>query len=397
MEIETKRLVLRQWKITDAEQLYNWAKDPQVGPIAGWPVHKSVEDSKEIIKTVLSKPETYAVVLKASMEVVGSVGIMRQGEGSAPIKEGEAEIGYWLAVPFWGQGLIPEAVKALQHRCFEELGCSAIWCGYFDENEKSKRVQEKCGFHYHHSEENKACAIANLLRTEHLTYLTKEEWLRMDNEAYKILDLNSYYRKGVYDHFTKDCKCSTSITARVDVTALYDYSKAKGTKFYINFLYLLTKVLNSRDDYKMVYRYQTQDLLVYNKINPIHYVFHKDTETCTPVYSEYFENYELFYKNITSDIEKVKQNRAYNLQYDAHPNWFDASYISWLSYDSLNLELPDGYFHFLPIINWGRFRIENDRKMMPLTIRLNHAVADGYHISKVYLLLDEAIKEFIAK
>ena len=68
---------------------------------------------------------------------------------------------------------------------------------------------------------------------------------------YRVIDKEKYYRKGVYEHFTKDCKCSTSMTARIDVTALKEYSDKTHTKFYINFLYLLSKVLNSRDDYKM--------------------------------------------------------------------------------------------------------------------------------------------------
>ena len=102
---------------------------------------------------------------------------------------------------------------------------------------------------------------------------------------YRIIDKETYYRKGVFRHFTEDCKCSTSITARVDVTELAEWSKKTGTKFYINFLYLLTKVLNSRDDYRLGYRWQTDELICYDQINPTQYVFHEDTETCTPVYS----------------------------------------------------------------------------------------------------------------
>lgn len=79
-----------------------------------------------------------------------------------------------------------------------------------------------------------------------------------------------------------------------------------------------------------------------------------------------------------------------------HPNWFDASYISWLSYDSLNIELPDGHLFFAPIINWGRYREENRRFMMPLTVRLNHAIADGYLVAKVFKLLEEEISNFTA-
>lgn len=69
--------------------------------------------------------------------------------------------------------------------------------------------------------------------------------------TYKKLDLDTYYRKGVYERFTKIARCSVSITCRIDITGLYEYSKRTGTKFYINFLYLLAKVMNSREDYRM--------------------------------------------------------------------------------------------------------------------------------------------------
>lgn len=211
---------------------------------------------------------------------------------------------------------------------------------------------------------------------------------------YKVIDKENYYRKGVFKHFSEDCKCSVSMTARIDVTSLAEYSKETNTKFYINFLYLLSKVLNSRDDYKMGYLWQTDTLICYDVINPTHYVFHEDTETCTPVYSVYDENYEVFYKNAEQDIEKAKQTREYGLDAENHPNWFDASYISWLSYDSLNIELPDGYLYFSPIINWGRYREENGRLLMPVTVRLNHAIADGYLVANVFKLMEKEIEAF---
>lgn len=211
---------------------------------------------------------------------------------------------------------------------------------------------------------------------------------------YRIIDKETYYRKGVYRHFTEDCKCSVSMTARIDVTELVKHSKAAGTKFYIDFLYLLSRVLNSRDDYRMQYLWQTDELICYDRINPIQYVFHEDTETCTPVYTTYYEDYHEFYGNALSDLENAKNTREYMLDSVNHPNWFDASYISWLSYDSMNIELPDGYVYLLPIINWGKYREENGRLMMPLTVRLNHAVADGYLVANVYRLLEKEISDF---
>ena len=210
---------------------------------------------------------------------------------------------------------------------------------------------------------------------------------------YKVIDLEKYYRKGVYRHFSEDCKCSVSMTARIDVTDLVTFSKKTDTKFYLNFLYLLSKTLNSRDDYKMNYLWQTNELVCYDVINPTQYVFHEDTETCTPVYTNYSEDYQEFYKNALADLERAKNTREYLLDAANHPNWFDASYVSWLSYDSLNVELPDGYLYFIPIINWGKYREENGRLMMPVTVRMNHAIADGYLVANVYRLLDKEIAE----
>ena len=212
--------------------------------------------------------------------------------------------------------------------------------------------------------------------------------------SYKVVDKEKYYRKGVFEHFSNDCKCSTSITARVDVTDLILYSKNTKTKFYINFLYILSKVLNSRDDYKMGYLYKTDELICYDVINPTQYIFHDDTETCTPVYTKYYNDYSVFYKNALYDMEKAKESRDYGLDMQNHPNWFDASFIPWLSYDSLNIELPDGHLFFSPIINWGKYREENGRFMMPVTVRLNHAIADGYLIENVFRLLEKEIKGF---
>ena len=185
------------------------------------------------------------------------------------------------------------------------------------------------------------------------------------------------------------------MTARLDVTELVNYSKRTETKFYINFLYLLSKVLNSRDDYKMAYLWQTEELICYDVINPIQYVFHEDTETCTPVYSSYNEDYQVFYSDALKDIEKAKESREYGLDSANHPNWFDASYISWISYDSLNVELPDGFLYFLPIVNWGKYRDEHGRLMMPISVRLNHAITDGYLVANVFRLLEKEISNFV--
>ena len=176
MILQTKRLILRPWSENDAEELYKYASDPEVGPPAGWPPHTSVDNSREIIRTVLSAPETYAVCLKENGKPIGSVGLHRNDLAE---KDDEYELGYWIGKPFWGQGLIPEASRELLRYAFEDLGMNRIWCGYYDGNEKSRRVQEKLGFVFHHTTEGLEVKLLNEIRTGHSSLMTKERWQKV--------------------------------------------------------------------------------------------------------------------------------------------------------------------------------------------------------------------------
>ena len=173
--METARLILRPWQESDAEQLYAYAKDPDIGLPAGWPPHKSVEDSRDVIRYVFSAQETYAVCLKDGSPV-GSVGLKLKGSTDMTDREDECELGYWIGKPFWGQGLIPEAARELLRHAFTELGMRAVWCGYYEGNQKSRRVQEKLGFVYQYTTEGLEVALLGEVRTGHTMLLTKEAW-----------------------------------------------------------------------------------------------------------------------------------------------------------------------------------------------------------------------------
>ena len=174
MVLTTKRLLLRPWCDGDAESLYEYAKDERVGPIAGWRVHTSVDNSCQVIRDVLSADETYAVCRKEDNKAIGSIGLMIGKNSNLGLPDDEAEVGYWIGVPFWGQGLIPEAMRELIRRAFDELHLERLWCGYFDGNEKSRRAQEKCGFTYHHTRRDIYWALTEDIRTEHITCLERQ-------------------------------------------------------------------------------------------------------------------------------------------------------------------------------------------------------------------------------
>lgn len=179
MILETERLILRRFDKSDAENVYLYAKDPDVGPIAGWPPHKSVDESREVIRNVFSGSEAYAVCLKSDNKAIGAIELKLNGHTDMTEKDDECELGYWLGKPFWGQGIIPEAVREILRHAFEDIGMNKVWCGYYDGNVKSKRVQEKCGFRYQWTTPDVDVPLMNEIRTGHVSCLNKEEWEQM--------------------------------------------------------------------------------------------------------------------------------------------------------------------------------------------------------------------------
>lgn len=179
MILKTERLILRPWKETDAEALYKYAKDDQIGPIAGWPPHKNVEESLDIIRNIFMQEGVFAVTRHNDDEAIGCISLILGEKSNFPIPDTEGEVSYWLGVPHWGQGLIPEAIKELIRHGFEDLKLDNIWCGYYADNSKSERAQSKAGFRLHHIEKNRFNPYMNDVRVEHISRLTKAEWLEL--------------------------------------------------------------------------------------------------------------------------------------------------------------------------------------------------------------------------
>lgn len=192
---------MRKWTESDAESLFEYAKNPNVGPIAGWPPHKSVEESKEIIKNVLNGAECYAICEKENNIAIGSVELKLNGHTDMTERDDECELGYWLAQLFWGRGYMPEAAGELLRRAFEELGMTTVWCGYYDGNAKSKRVQEKLGFVFHHTCNELPVPLLNEVRVGHTTIMTKEHW----EEIYKQRIDKSVFQFSNPDRLTTYC------------------------------------------------------------------------------------------------------------------------------------------------------------------------------------------------
>ena len=146
--LKTERLTLRPWRESDLNDFYEYASVDGVGQMAGWNPHKNLEESKMILSLFIDGKNEFAIEYQG--KVIGSLGIKPYKEENYPeltALQGR-EIGYVLSKAYWGQGLMPEAVKAVIDWLFRDIQLDFIICGHFDWNSQSRRVIEKCGFQF---------------------------------------------------------------------------------------------------------------------------------------------------------------------------------------------------------------------------------------------------------
>lgn len=148
--IETERLRLRPWRMEDLQDFYNYARNPDVGPWAGWKPHESIDESREILSRWVNNTDEKDIKIaledKATGKVIGSIGI--EPDGSRPNIEGSRSLGYVLSKDYWGQGLMTEAVSAAVDYAFRVLKLRLLTVTHYTINERSRRVIEKSGFTY---------------------------------------------------------------------------------------------------------------------------------------------------------------------------------------------------------------------------------------------------------
>ena len=146
--LKTERLILRPWRQEDLDDFYDYARVEGVGQMAGWIPHESKETTQMILDSFIAHKKTFALELNG--KVIGSLGIETYNEEKFPeLKNLQGRsIGYVLSKDYWGNGLMTEAVNAVQKYLFETVGLDFLLISHFVWNGQSRRVIQKCGFQY---------------------------------------------------------------------------------------------------------------------------------------------------------------------------------------------------------------------------------------------------------
>lgn len=143
--LETERLILRPWSMEDADDMYAYACTAKVGPMAGWKPHESLDESKKILAMFIEEDDSWAIELKETHHVIGSVGLHDTKRAGLIY---DREIGYVISEDYWGRGIVVEAVRAVMAHAFDELQMEELMVAHFCFNKQSKRVIEKLGFEH---------------------------------------------------------------------------------------------------------------------------------------------------------------------------------------------------------------------------------------------------------
>ena len=209
--------------------------------------------------------------------------------------------------------------------------------------------------------------------------------------TFTSIDLATWSRQQYFYYFTKMAPMSFTISAKIDITNTYDDLHAQGLGFFPGYLYLTSKVLTTMSEFRIGRNAEGQ-LGYFNQLNPSYTVMHED-HTITSCWSEYTSNFKIFAQRVHADSEAALQVNGPVGKPDQPVNNFEAGMLPWVNFDSYTPMPINGLPSFAPVLQAGQWQVVDGRRLMPLSITANHAVADGYHVSKLFSRLQHNFAE----
>ncbi|MBP5588071.1 MAG: hypothetical protein J6X37_05030 [Treponema sp.] len=200
--------------------------------------------------------------------------------------------------------------------------------------------------------------------------------------GYKSIDLKTWKRAPYYEYYAHGSKGMCAMTGNIDVSSLYSKCKASNKDFLISILYVISIALNKHEEFKVGYCAENGELMIWDEINPIFRVFHKDTELFTRVWTKFTKDFKDFYDGCRKTIDEGLKLTSLNA-HDIPDNAFEISHVPF-SFTSVNVKMSESGKYFSPILTTGKTFEENGTVKMPIAMQISHAVADGFHIARFF-------------
>lgn len=195
---------------------------------------------------------------------------------------------------------------------------------------------------------------------------------------YKKFDIESWNRKEHFYRFKDQLRCGFSLTTKIDISSIIPFIKENKYKFYPTIIYLITKAVNKQQEFKLAIK--NGELIQWDVVNPAYTIMHSETDTFSELCSMYTEDFKTFLEEYDRLLEKFKGNYTMSPQ-SGIENIFNISMIPWVHFDGFNLNVPDSEDYFAPIFTLGKYIVDNERILMPISIQVHHATCDGLHVA----------------
>ncbi len=205
---------------------------------------------------------------------------------------------------------------------------------------------------------------------------------------YTKVDLDSWSRGSLFQSYIDNMRIVMSLTADIDVTRLTEFARSRHLKFYPSMIWAVSKVVNAHDEFK--YGWDGSGALIrWDFISPSYTGFHREDESFTKLVTVFSDDIFTFHTRFLADQETYKDQRAF---VENQPrNFFDVSCLPWVKYRHFDLHVFDEGKFLAPVVTWGKYEMERGRYLMPLTMNLHHAVADGFHLSRFFIEIQALI------
>lgn len=200
------------------------------------------------------------------------------------------------------------------------------------------------------------------------------------NTAFHPIHLNDWARREYFYYFTKMLPTGYSISVEVDITNTYNAIKRQNKKFFPTYLYLASKLIEEQQEFRVAE--DKEQLGYYEVLHPSYPCFHTDNQTMSSMWTVYNQDFESFYNNYIEDQKLYAKKHGILAKPDPPPkNSYIIGMVPWIQFTGYS-PVPYGNTsnNYFPVLQAGKFFDRADRKIMPFSITIHHAVADGYHV-----------------
>lgn len=207
--------------------------------------------------------------------------------------------------------------------------------------------------------------------------------------TYQKIDMQSWPRREHYRYYTEKLRVEYSITAPVDLTNLLKFCHESRRKFYPTMICLVTKVVNAIENFRMFVDVDGS-LCAWDRVVPSYTIFHEDDKTFSDCWSDYYEDFDTFYRTIAEDMERYKDVKGIKARKNQPPNFYCISCAPWTAFTSYTSRIPNGEPSYFPIITIGKYETREGKTTAPVNLTIAHAVCDGYHAGLFFETLQDA-------